>query len=93
MLRRIVPAAFDSQVPPALSVSVNCSLIPHCLVDWVIAGQFIDFTLLLPSDIDKLSKILPSQQNLSRIIRTEMTPIRTFGDWTEAWACLFWDLC
>ena len=56
------------------------------MVDWVIARQFIDFTLLLPSNIDKLPKILSSQQNLSGIIRTEMTAIRTFGDWTEAWA-------
>ena len=80
------PAAFDSQIPPALSVSANCSPIPHYIVDWVIAGQFVDFTLLLPSNIDKLPKNSPSQQNLSRIIRTEMTAIRIFGDWTEAWA-------
>ena len=80
------PAAFDSQVPTALSVSASCSPIPHYIVDWVIARQFIDFTLLLPSTIDKLPKILPSQENLSGIIRTEMTAIRTFGNWTEAWA-------
>ena len=55
-------------------------------MDWVIAGQFVDCTLLLPSNIDKLPKNSPSQQNLSRIIRTEMTAIRTFGDWAEAWA-------
>ena len=79
------PTAFGSQVPPALSVSVNCSPIPHYIVDWVIARQFIDFTLLLPSNVDKLPKILPLQQNLSGIIHTEMTAIRTFGDWTEAW--------
>ena len=78
------PAAFDSQIPPALSVSANCSPIPHNIVDWVIAGKFVDFTLLSPSNIDKLPKNSPSQQNLSRIICTEMTAIRTFGDWTEA---------
>ena len=83
------PAAFDSQIPSALSVSANCSPIPHYIVNWVIAGQFVDFTLLLPSNIDKLLENSPSQQNLSRIIRTEMTAIRTFGDWTEAWAVYF----
>ena len=80
------PAAFDSQIPLALSVSANCFPIPHYIVDWVIAGQFVDFTSLLPSNIDKLPKNSPSQQNLSRIIHTEMTATKTFGDWTEAWA-------
>ena len=80
------PVSFDSQVPPALSVSVSCFPIPHYIVDWVTAMQLFDFTLLLPSNIDKLPKTLQSQQNLSRIIRMEMTAIRTFGDWTEAWA-------
>ena len=63
-------AAFNVQTPGSLSVAANCSPIPHYLVETVLSNHFVDFTLLLQKNLDKLRKILPSQTQLARNVRT-----------------------
>ncbi len=79
-------AVFGLPIPEALSIAVNYSPVPHYIVDFVVAGRFIDLTLLLPSNLDKLPKMPPSQVNLSHLIRSELSPIKTFSNWISAWA-------
>ena len=50
------------------------------------SNQFVDFTLLLPKNLDKFPKILPSQTHLAHIVCTEMSPIKNFGDRCDAFA-------
>ena len=84
-----IGSAFDLQTPPALTVAPNCSHVPYYLVvDQIAAGLFIDFTLLLPENLGKLSKSVPTQAHLFRKLRSELKPLNDFRDWTQAWAVL-----
>ena len=79
-------SAFDLQSPPALTVAPNCSQVPYYLVDQIAAGLFIDFTLLLPENLGRLPKSMPTQAHLFRMLRSELKPLNHFRDWTQAWA-------
>ena len=77
-------SAFDLQTPPALTVAPNCSQVPYYLVDQIAAGLFIDFTLLLPENLGRLPKSMPTQAHLFRMLRSELKPLNDFRDWTQA---------
>ena len=79
-------SAFDLQTPQALTVAPNCSQVPYYLVDQIAAGLFIDFTLLVPENLGKLPKSVPTQAHLSRMLCSELKPLNDFRDWTQAWA-------
>ena len=49
-------------------------------------GKFIDFILLRPCNLKKLPTVEPSPPQLSRMIRSELSPVHGFVDWAEAWA-------
>ena len=65
------------QTPPCLTVAPDCSQVLYL---------FIDFTLLLPENLGKLPKSVPTQAHLFHMLRSELTPLNEFRDWTQAWA-------
>ena len=71
-----MPVKVSSALPP----------VPSYLVAKITEGKFIDFVLLRPCNLKKLPTAEPSPPQLSRMIRSELSPIRGFVDWAEAWA-------
>ena len=47
-----VSGAFNVQTPASLSVAANCSVIQYYIVRTVLSKQFVDFSLLLPRNLD-----------------------------------------
>ena len=61
--------------------------VPAELVDTISQNSYLDFKFLLPSNLAVISS-LPgiSQQNMSRIPPSRLKSIRSFRDWSAAWA-------
>ena len=71
---------------PAMSVSANIPPVPGYIANMVKKGQFVDFVFLRPCNLDKLPGVEPTGAQFSRLIKSELQPIRSFLDWSEAWA-------
>ena len=71
---------------PAISVSGNIPPVPGYIAKMVKKGQFVDFVFLRPCNLDKLPGVEPSGAQISRLIKSELQPIKSFLDWSEAWA-------
>ena len=69
-----------------MSVAANYPQVPFYLVDQIAAGAFVDFSLLLPENLEKLPKSAPNQSLLSHLLRMELKQLHDFRDWSEAWA-------
>ena len=69
-----------------MSVAANYPQVPFYLVDQIAAGAFVDFSLLLPENLEKLPKSAPNQSLLSRLLRMELKQLHDFSDWSEGWA-------
>ena len=52
-----------------MSVAANYIQVPFYLVDQIAARAFVDFSLLLPENLEKLPKIAPNQSLLSHLLR------------------------
>ena len=72
----------------ATNVAVSSTLpsVPGYLVDRIKLGHFVDFTLLTPCNLKHLPVAEPSAVHLAKLAKSELQPIRTFQDWSEAWA-------
>ena len=77
-------AAFDLHTPLSLSVASNYPQVPFYLEDQITAWAFVEFSLLLPKNLEKLPKCAPNQGLLPRLLRMELKPLRDFRDWSEA---------
>ena len=82
-------AAFDVQTPASLSVAASCSPFSQYIVETVLLNQFVDFTLLLPKNLDKLPKLLTSQTHLARIVCAEMSPFKNLAIGVMHWMSLW----
>ena len=71
---------------PAISVSGNIPPVPGYIANMVKKGQFVDFIFLRPCNLDRLPGVEPSGAQISRLIKSELQPIKSFLDWSEAWA-------
>ena len=73
---------------PVRGAAVGASLppVPGYLVQKIADGEYIDFTLLRPINLRKLPASEPAQAQLTRLLRSELSPVRSFQDWAEAWA-------
>ena len=48
-------------------------------------GKFLTFILLRPCNLKTLPTVEPSPIQLSKLIRSELSPVCGFVDWAEAW--------
>ena len=73
--------------PSAQTISVSSALapVPGYLVDKIKQGQYVDLTFLRPCNLKRLPVAEPPQSFFSRGLK-DLLPIRTFQDWSEAWA-------
>ena len=73
--------------PSAQTISVSSALAPVSgyLVDKIKQGQYVDLTLPCPCNLKRLPVAEPPQSFFSRGLK-DLLPIRTFQDWSEAWA-------
>ena len=71
-----------------LPVKVSATLppVPSYLVSKICSGKFVDFTLRRPSNLKKLPTTEPSSFQISRMIRSDLAPVRSFVEWADAWA-------
>eukprot|EP00795_Rhopilema_esculentum_P009998 gene9998-18625_t len=72
----------------ALHVAISSILppVPSYLVDRIKLGHFVDFTLLRPCNLKHSPVAEPSPVHLAKLAKSELQPICTFQDWSEAWA-------
>eukprot|EP00795_Rhopilema_esculentum_P001775 gene1775-16261_t len=79
--------SFINENPSAQAISVSSALapVPGYLVDRIKQGQYVDLTLLRPCNLKRLPVAEPPQSFFSRGLK-DLLPIRTFQDWSEAWA-------
>ena len=73
---------------PVRGAAVGASLPPVLgyLVQKIADGEYINFTLLRPINLWKLPASELAQAQLTRLLRSELSPVRSFEDWAEAWA-------
>ena len=73
-----------------LSISGGLPPVPGYIVNMVKKFVFVDFVLLLPSNLDKLPIIEPIGVHLNRLLNcdksSDLKQIATFQDWAEAWS-------
>ena len=78
-----------NQEPSFKPISVRSSVapVPSELVGAIANNEYIDFKLLLPSNLAWLS-VLPSlsTQSIARLITSKLSPVSCFRDWASAWA-------
>ena len=72
------PLGVSSQ--PSLAVAANCSHVPSDLVYLIVAGQYVDFTLLLQTSLSKLPSCMPNDVQLARLLRNDLAKILNFRD-------------
>ena len=80
-----VPVSTDAGGIP-VNVSSALPPVPSYLVAKINEGKFLDFILLRRCNLKKLPTVEPSPIQLSKMIRSELSPVRGFVDWAEAWA-------
>lgn len=71
---------------PATTVSSAVPPVPGYLVEKIKSGKFVDFVLLRPCNLKKLPVTEPNSTQLTRLLRSDLSQIRTFVDWAESWA-------
>ena len=78
-----------NQEPSFKPISVGSSVapVPSELVGAIANNEYIDFKLLLPSNLACLS-VMPSlsTQSIARLITSKLSPVACFRDWASAWA-------
>ena len=67
-------------------MAANCPRVPFYLVNLIAAGQYADFTLLLPKNLAKFPSCMPYDVQLARLLRNDLAKIWNFRDWSKAWA-------
>ena len=70
-----------------ISVGSSVAPVPSELVGAIANNEYIDFKLLLPSNLAWLS-VMPSlsTQSIARLITSKLSPVSCFRDWASAWA-------
>ena len=73
--------------PKAMHVAHSVPPVPVELVDMISQNSYVDFKFLLPANLAVIASLPAiSQQNMSRIPPSGLKSIRSFRDWSAAWA-------
>ena len=70
-----------------IHVGPSVAPVPSELVGVIANNKYIDFKLLLPSNLALLS-VMPSvsTQSIARLITSKLSPVSCFRGWASAWA-------
>ena len=74
---------------PGLTISGCLSPVPNYIVKMISKDLFVDFNLLRPCNLNFLAPVEPVGAQLQKLVKcgknTDLQPIRSFLDWSEAW--------